>query len=209
MCRTPFCDRAAELDAPLVRNGVDYHHVEDEHGWSVELINGRRIRVPERPKVAADNAAAALQAFAMIEPGFAPAALARACHLATIPGRLERVDACGRRWILDVAHNPHAARFLRENVDGRIACAILGMLEDKDHAGVAAVLADRVDRWVLTDNAAPRGLSAVELGERLRVRRARRPRMRDAIAHACLLRSQTMLSSSSVRSIPLPVRAKN
>ena len=179
-----ICDRAAELDAPLVRNGVDYHHVEDEHGWSVELINGRRIRVPERPKVAADNAAAALQAFAMIEPGFAPAALARACHLATIPGRLERVDACGRRWILDVAHNPHAARFLRENVDGRIACAILGMLEDKDHAGVAAVLADRVDRWVLTDNAAPRGLSAVELGERLRVRRARRPRMRDAIAHA-------------------------
>ena len=177
-------DRAAQLEAPLVRNGVDYRHSADEYGFRVELFNGRRIRVGERPRVAADNAAAALQAFAMIEPDFAPAALAEACRLATIPGRLERVDACGRRWILDVAHNPHAALFLRENVDARIACAILGMLEDKDQAGVAAALADRVDRWVLTDNAAPRGLSAEELGERLRVRHARQPRMRDAMARA-------------------------
>ncbi len=177
-------DRAAELEAPLIRNEIDYRHSADEYGFRVELFNGRRIRVGERPRVAADNAAAALQAFAMIEPDFAPAALAKACRLATIPGRLERVDACGRRWILDVAHNPHAALFLRENVDARIACAILGMLEDKDQAGVAAALADRVDRWVLTDNAAPRGLSAEELGERLRVRHARQPRMRDAMARA-------------------------
>ncbi len=176
--------RAAELRAPLVASGVDYAHVVDGCGWDVKLVNGRRVRVGERPKVAAANAAAALQALAMIEPDFDQAAVAEACRVATIPGRFERVDARGRRWILDVAHNPHAARFLRENLDGRIAVAILGMLEDKDHAGVATALAGRVDRWVVTDNMASRGLRASELGKRLPVRHTREPRMRDAIAHA-------------------------
>lgn len=177
-------ERASALGAPLVVNGVDYGHATDARGWSVELCNGRRVRVPECPKVAADNAAAALQAFAMVEPDFDRKALVEACRRATVPGRLERIDARDRRWILDVAHNPHAARFLRENIDAPVACAILGMLEDKDHAGVVAAVSDLVDRWVLTDNSAPRGLSARKLAERLRLRHARGPRIRDAIARA-------------------------
>lgn len=177
-------ERASALGAPLIVNGVDYCHATDTRGWSVELCNGRRIRVRECPRVAPDNAAAALQAFAMIEPDFDPETLVEACRRATIPGRLERIDACGRRWILDVAHNPHAARFLRGNIDAPVACAILGMLEDKDHAGVVAAVSDLVDRWLLTDNTAPRGLSARELAESLPVQHVRKPRMRDAIAHA-------------------------
>ena len=176
--------RAAELDAPFLVNGVDYRVSDDACGWSVELFDGRQLQVQERPRVAADNAAAALQAFAMIEPDFDPAVVAEACRRATIPGRHERVDSFGRRWILDVAHNPDAARFLRKGLDTRVACAILGMLEDKDHVGVVAALSDCVDRWVLTDNAAPRGLSAEELGERLRLGHARQPRIRDAIGRA-------------------------
>ena len=177
-------ERASAIGAPLVVNGVDYGHATDARGWSVELCSGRRVRVGECPRVAADNAAAALQAFAMVEPDFDRKALAEACRRATVPGRLERIDARSRRWILDVAHNPHAARFLRENIDAPVACAILGMLEDKDHAGVAAAVSDLVDRWVLTDNNAPRGLSARKLAERLRFEHARSPRIRDAIAHA-------------------------
>ena len=178
------CQRAAELKAPLIRNGLDYRFVDDARGWSVELRNGRRLQVRERPKVAADNAAAALQAFAMIEPDFDSEAVAEACRQALIPGRDERIFRFDRRWILDVAHNPDAARFLRERLDARVACAILGMLEDKDHAGVVAALSDCVDHWVLTDNAASRGLSADELGERLRIRYERQPRIRDAVGCA-------------------------
>ena len=175
------CQRAAELKAPLIRNGVDYRLVDDARGWSIELRNGRRLRVRERPKVAAENAAAALQAFAMIEPDFDSATVAEACRQAMIPGRDERIFRFDRRWVLDVAHNPDAARFLREGLDTRVACAILGMLEDKDHAGVVAALSDCVDRWVLTDNVASRGLNADELGERLRIGHERQPRIRDAI----------------------------
>ena len=176
--------RAAELGAPFIMNGVDYRHIADARSFRVELCDGRRVRVRECPRVAADNAAAALQAFAMIEPDFDSRIVSEACRHATIPGRLERIEACGRRWILDVAHNPHAARFLRENIKGGIACAILGMLEDKDHAGVADALADLVPRWVLTDTTVPRGLSARELAERLPFRHALEPRMPDAIACA-------------------------
>ena len=174
-------ERAAALKAPLIRSGVDFRVVDDECGWGIELLGGRRIEVEERPRVASDNAAAAVQAFAMIDANFEPAVVGKACRQATIPGRHERVDGLGRRWILDVAHNPAAARFLREHLDKRVACAILGMLEDKDHAGVVAALSDCVDRWVLTDNAASRGLSAGNLGERLRVQHVRHPRMGDAI----------------------------
>ena len=177
-------DRAATLGAPFIMHGVDYRHADDARGWSLELRDGRRVRVPESPRVAADNAAAALQAFAMIEPDFDSGIVAQACRQATIPGRLERIEARGRRWILDVAHNPHAARFLRGNIEGSVACAILGMLEDKDHAGVASALADLVARWVLTDNTAPRGLRAPELAERLPFAHVLEPRMRDAVARA-------------------------
>ena len=174
-------ERAAEIGAELILNGVDYRQLESPQGWTVELFGGRRIRVHERPRIAADNAAAAVQAFAMIAPDFDSGVVAQACLRATIPGRLERMDVLGRRWLLDVAHNPHAARFLRKHIDTPIACAILGMLEDKDPAGVVGALSDVVDCWVLTDNATPRGLRARELGARLRLSHALKPRMRDAI----------------------------
>ncbi len=177
-------ERSSALGAPLVVNGVDYGHAADTLGWSLELCDGRRMRIREWPRVAADNAAAALQAFAMFDPDFDREVVVEACRRATVPGRLERIDVRGRCWILDVAHNPHAARFLRENIDAPVACAILGMLEDKDHAGVVDAVSDIVDRWVLTDNTAPRGLSAGELAERLPIRHASRPRIGDAIARA-------------------------
>ena len=177
-------ERASALGAPLVANGVDYGHATDARGWSVALVNGRRVRVRECPRVAADNAAAALQAFAMIEPDFDRDVLVDACRRATVPGRLERIEARGRRWILDVAHNPHAARFLREDIDAPVACAILGMLEDKDHVGVVGAVADLVQRWVLTDNTMPRGMRARELAARLPVRPVLTASTRDAIARA-------------------------
>ena len=44
----------------------------------------------------------------------------------------------------------------------------LGMLGDKDVAGVIRLLRDRVDHWVLTSLPGPRGLSAARLAEILR-----------------------------------------
>jgi dihydrofolate synthase/folylpolyglutamate synthase len=73
--------------------------------------------------------------------------------------------------VLDVAHNPHAARALAGAL-GTMGfhprtLAVFGMLADKDIAGVIAAVAPRVDRWYATTLPGPRGASALMLCEHL------------------------------------------
>jgi len=66
--------------------------------------------------------------------------------------------------ILDVAHNPHAARGLAENLrmvpqTGRVL-AVFAMLADKDIAGVVRALAVEVDSWFVASIQHARGAEA-------------------------------------------------
>jgi dihydrofolate synthase/folylpolyglutamate synthase len=69
--------------------------------------------------------------------------------------------------ILDVAHNPHAARTLAQNLGALPPCphryAVFAMLKDKDMAGVAAALDPYIDTWLVAGISAPRGATAGEL----------------------------------------------
>lgn len=159
--------RARALEAPLFAYGRDYHDTVDARGWTVRLADGRTVRADTPPRVPACNAATAVQAWALLDPGFDPAAVETACRRAAVPGRLERVRAEGRRWVLDTAHNPDAARFLSGHLPSRVACGVLGMLDDKDAPGVVGPLLPRVARWIVTDNRLPRGLPAAALRHRL------------------------------------------
>lgn len=159
--------RARALGAPLFVYGRDYDDTVDASGWTVRLAGGRTVHSATTPRVPSCNAATALQAWALLDSEFDAAAVAAACRGAVVPGRLERVRAEGRRWMLDTAHNPHAARFLAAHLPARIDCAILGMLDDKDACGVVGPLLPRVARWIVTDNRLPRGLPASALRGRL------------------------------------------
>ena len=74
--------------------------------------------------------------------------------------------------ILDVAHNPHAARSLAQNFAALPPCthtyAVFAMLKDKDMAGVAAALGSCIDTWLVAGINAPRGATAAELAQALR-----------------------------------------
>lgn len=74
--------------------------------------------------------------------------------------------------VLDVAHNPHAAAVLADNLSNMgfypRSFAVFGMLRDKDIAGVVSVLAKRVDQWLVCTLPPPRGASAAELAAVLR-----------------------------------------
>lgn len=76
-----------------------------------------------------------------------------------LPGRPQTV--------LDVAHNPHAARALRLALDqmGYAAKthAVFGAMSDKDIAGVVSALADRIDHWYLASPQLPRAASVEQL----------------------------------------------
>jgi dihydrofolate synthase/folylpolyglutamate synthase len=70
-------------------------------------------------------------------------------------------------YILDVAHNPQAARILAANL-ARLRCTgrthgVIGMLRDKNHAGILEALAQHVDRWYFASLGGERGDSAAHL----------------------------------------------
>jgi dihydrofolate synthase/folylpolyglutamate synthase len=76
--------------------------------------------------------------------------------------------------VLDVAHNPHAARAL---ADGLLdmgffesTTAVFAMLNDKDIGGVIDALAERIDRWLVAPLPGPRGATAGQLAGALAAR---------------------------------------
>jgi len=83
-----------------------------------------------------------------------------------LPGRFQVLP--GRPTVvLDVAHNPQAAGVLAENLAAmgphRRTLGVVGMLRDKDLAGVFGRLRGRVDRWYAATLDNPRGATAAEL----------------------------------------------
>ncbi len=73
--------------------------------------------------------------------------------------------------ILDVAHNPHAARSLAQNLSKlppTKTYAVVAMLKDKDMAGVVQALREEVDVWLAAGIDAPRGATAQELTDVLK-----------------------------------------
>lgn len=83
-----------------------------------------------------------------------------------LPGRFQVLP--GRpSVILDVAHNPHAAAVLAQNLSSMgyfpYTYAVFGAMEDKDIAKIVATLKDQVDHWCLTDLPIPRAASAEAL----------------------------------------------
>jgi len=90
---------------------------------------------------------------------------------AEIPGRFQVLP--GRPLvILDVAHNPQAARTLAENLSelpkspGEVV-AVCGMLGDKDILGVFGVLKDAFTRWHIADPGGARAATAKDLARAL------------------------------------------
>lgn len=162
-------DALQGIGASVQRAGQDFStHIQGE-GWRWTHRDGSAFDLP-RPALDAPvqfaNAAAAIATLhALADRLTVPAqALARGLRIVRVSGRLQRI---GERplTLVDVGHNPQAARALAEWIDaerpqGRVL-AVYGALSDKDTGGVIAALGDRVAHWYLAalDRDTPRGLS--------------------------------------------------
>ena len=169
-------DHAQAIDAPLWLAGRDFRFAAHAAQWTYEGPNSHLHGLPHpalRGAYQIANAATALAAVdALRERLPVPANAVRAALSAVeLPGRFQVLP--GRPTIvLDVAHNPHAARILAETL-GTMGfhprtLAVFGMLADKDIEGVAEALAPRVDRWYVAPLPGPRGASARRIVEALR-----------------------------------------
>jgi len=84
----------------------------------------------------------------------------------SLPGRFQIIPGEVSR-IFDVGHNPQAAAVLagalaEQPSPGR-TLAVVGMLADKDHEGVFALLCPYMDEWYTADLDVPRGARGKQL----------------------------------------------
>jgi len=155
--------RARELDCQVLLPGRDYHIARDDQELLFSM-HGQEVRLP-LPQLAGrhqdGNLAAALAAVVWLQPDALqrPHELAVGMQGVRLSGRLQAVPA-DPRLLLDVGHNPLAAEVLARHLEtsgpGAVH-AVLGMLADKDAAGVASRLAPWVDHWYCAGLSGPRG----------------------------------------------------
>jgi dihydrofolate synthase / folylpolyglutamate synthase len=165
-------ERAAALGSPTLRYGRDFEARQRCEGWDFVSPERTVTGIPWS-SVAPHNGALAIVA-ADLPARMTAASIRRALGGCVIPGRFElrRAGPASTPVLVDVAHNPDGARFLRGLIERRLPdrrwVALTGMLEDKDAGGVAVALADRVDVWICVPTAGARGQSAARLAGRVR-----------------------------------------
>jgi dihydrofolate synthase/folylpolyglutamate synthase len=167
---------AYAIGANAIRLGSDFFHESiDQERWRWRDI-GTSLELPN-PKLAAPvqrtNAATAIAAIRALAVEIPVAAFAQGVASARIQARLQPFRFHGRKVIVDVAHNPQAARELAawlqaEPVEGR-TLAVFAALSDKDVVGVTVALLAHVDQWFLAnlDVGSERSQGAGKLAERL------------------------------------------
>lgn len=166
--------RALELGAPLKRLGREFDFTREGDHWRFRGMRWHLLDLPQPALHGAQQFANAATALAALEelpgPALTPAAIAAGLRGVELVGRFQVIrpsTPAEPTWILDVAHNPDAARILKENLQAlpapRRTLAVCGILGDKDAAGIAGVLADSIDAWWLCSTDGPRGTSGAAL----------------------------------------------
>lgn len=167
---------AYAIGANALRLGSDFFHEPiDSQRWRWREV-GAELVLPV-PALSAPaqraNAASAIAALRALPGDALPdEAFAQGVADAALPGRLQHVSHDGVDVVLDVGHNPQAARELAawlqtHPIPGQTH-AVFAALADKDVASVVASFAGLPLRWYLAGlDAGPRAQSADQLAARL------------------------------------------
>ncbi|MFP5473521.1 MAG: bifunctional tetrahydrofolate synthase/dihydrofolate synthase [Gammaproteobacteria bacterium] len=163
--------RAEDLGADLWLSGRDFTVSGDKQQWAWSG-RGRRYAGLAYPALRGANqlinAAGVLAALEALRPRLPVSAQAIRQGFATVelPGRFQIVPG-QPALVLDVAHNPHSAAALAENLDAMgffpVTHAVFGAMADKDLAPILERLGPLVDRWYFTDLPTPRAARAADL----------------------------------------------
>jgi len=168
-------EHANAIGADLWLFGRDFNYSGDRQQWS---YGGRAVRrhALAYPSLRGANqllnASAALAALEVLRDRLPLGAqeIRAGLVLVELPARFQVLP--GRpAVILDVAHNPHAAATLAQNLDQMgffpYTYAVFGAMSDKDINGMLLHLKDKIDHWYLCDLPLPRAASAESLAHAL------------------------------------------
>jgi dihydrofolate synthase / folylpolyglutamate synthase len=170
---------AAEVGATVAREGFEFGVLDRRVAVGGQLLNLRGLAgdyedvfVPLHGEHQAHNAVvalAAVEAFLgggreQLDPDVVRAGLARA----TSPGRLE-VLRRSPTVLVDAAHNVEGARelarALEDAFDFERLVGVIGILADKDGAGILAALEPVLAEVVITRSTSPRAIEPADLAE--------------------------------------------
>lgn len=173
-----LADVAAALDTELLVSGRDFEAIKlEQQQWSFRFHphtnraarNRNALPIPAlRGHYQLNNAACALAAIECLYDRLAVdiGAIKRGLLLVNNPGRFQILP--GRPMVvLDVGHNPHAARALRTSLIAlpfaQRRIAVFAMLADKDAHAVIETVKDQFDEWYIAPLDVPRGMNAEDL----------------------------------------------
>jgi dihydrofolate synthase/folylpolyglutamate synthase len=168
-------ERANAVRAQLLAVGHDYDWSPEGDGWTWSgshrgTLNLTRPALPGEHQL--ENAAAVL---AMLEAAGRSDLLQEdtvneALTGLRLAGRMQRIENT-HRYLLDVAHNAAAAealaRSLGAQAHGGQTVAIIGLLDDKDVAGIVTPLVAHVDQWIAVTADSPRAIESGELARQV------------------------------------------
>ncbi len=184
---------AAAIAAPLICLGKEFNASLEQGCWHYQVGQQAHYTLPIPALLGAyqlHNAACAVSAVEALQDRLpvGQSSIARALANLTLPGRFQiirppdiipapHIGTKRASVILDVAHNPHAARALAANLqalrsdpDSRLdgkTYAVFAMLADKDSAGVIAALKEHIDGWYVADTLHARGALAKDLAQQI------------------------------------------
>lgn len=172
--------RAAELlQVPVKFATEDFAVLSDKPAVGGRYVAVRGTRAEYAPQAVrllgsyqADNVALAMAAVEqLLDRELNEDALAEGLLEARSPGRLELIGT-EPSVVVDACHNPHAAAHLAEAMREVFSfdelVLVLGVLADKDVAGIVPPLAEVATRIIVTQSDSPRAIDAWQLAEQVR-----------------------------------------
>jgi dihydrofolate synthase/folylpolyglutamate synthase len=165
---------AATVGARWLPVGAAFSFATSAQGWSWRsdaLAGAPAYRDLPLPQLPLPSAAAALAVLHCLPLAIGEAAIRAGLRAATLPGRFQRLVRGGVEILLDVAHNPHAARYLAQRLaqsPARPTRAVMAVMADKDVAGIVQPLQALVEHWLVgdlpgNDRALPAAVLAAQL----------------------------------------------
>lgn len=156
-------NHARDIKADIRYAGQDFQYSLLEKQWS---WSGRRtINALPYTLMPLQNASTALAVIEALNLDLSDKLLINGIGQAQLAGRLQKVNLQGRvDTYLDVAHNPQSSGYLATQLQllrkqGGKVFAIVGMLEDKDLAGIFSQINAEVDQYNLISLSCYRGAS--------------------------------------------------
>jgi dihydrofolate synthase/folylpolyglutamate synthase len=168
---------AEAIGADLWLIGRDFNYSGDKQQWNYGGRAQRRnaLAYPSlrgaNQILNASAVLAALEALKLVLPVGAQD-VRSGLVMVELPGRFQVLPG-QPTVILDVAHNPHAAAALNQNLGNMgfhpYTYAVFGSMHDKDIDGVLAAMGEHVDHWCLCGLPSPRAASGPELAAKVQI----------------------------------------